>query len=102
MLILRLDQSSYLRLHPQQIEIIAGDCIAGDTPHGITPVQSRLTESVEARDIAKGGVSLLDVPERGIRCRQRLPTSPRTDADLIEILRVAHIQRVKQDRIDYS
>src|SRR6266404_6067551 len=100
MLVLRMDQSSHLRLHSQQIKIVAGDCIAGDIFHGITPAQSRLTKSIEASDIAKGGVSLLDVPERGIRCRQRLPTSPRTDAELIEILRVAHLQRVKQDRID--
>jgi hypothetical protein len=102
MLVLRMDQSSHSRLHPQQIEIVAGDCIAGDIPDGITPAQSRLTVSIEAPDIAKGGISLLDVPERGIRCRQRLPTSPRTDAKLVEILRVAHFQRVQQDRIHDS
>src|SRR4051794_24060180 len=102
MLVLRMNQSSHLRLHSQQIEIIAGDCIARDIPHGITPAQSRLTVSIEAPDIAKGGVSLLDVPERGIRCRQRLPTSPRTDAELVEILRGAYFQRVQQDRIHDS
>src|SRR5215467_3846603 len=102
MLILRMDQSSYLRLHSQQIEIIARDCIAGDTPHGIIPAQSRLTVSIEAPDIAKGGVSLPDVLERRIRCRQQLPVRPRTDAELIEILRIVYIERTQQERIHYS
>ena len=73
MLVRRVDESSHLRLHSQQIEIIAGDCIAGDIPHRVTPAQSRLTESIEARDIAEGGVSLPKVLERGIRRRQQLP-----------------------------
>ena len=60
MLVLRMDQSSHLRLHPQQIEIVAGDRIAGDTLHRVTPAQSRLTKSVEAGEIAEGGVSLPD------------------------------------------
>ena len=42
MLVRRVDESSYLRLHSQQIEIVAGDCIAGDTLHRVTPAQSRL------------------------------------------------------------
>ena len=99
MLVLRMDQSSYLRLHSQQIEIVAGNCIAGDIPHGITPAQSRPTVSIEAPGIAKGGVSLPDVSERGIRCRQQLPVRPRTDAELVEILWIVYIERTQQNRI---
>jgi methyl coenzyme M reductase subunit C len=102
MLILPMDQSSYLRLHSQQIEIIAGDCLAGDTPDGITKAQSRLTVSIEAPDVAKSVVSLSDVTERGIRCRQQLPVRPRTEAQLVEILRIVYIKRTQQDRVYYS
>src|SRR5947208_14996299 len=102
MLVRCLDEPTHLWLYPEHLEVIACDCIAVDTPRRVTPAQSRLTISIKACQLAEGGISLLDVPERGIGCRQRLPTSPRTDAELIEILRVAHIQRVKQDRIHYS
>src|SRR5262249_19232121 len=97
--VLRMNQSSYLRLHSQQIEIIAGHCIAADTPHGITPAQSRLTVSIEAPDIAKGGVSLPDVPERGIRCCHQLPVRTRPDAQLIEILWIVSMKRTEQHRL---
>src|SRR6266478_4021833 len=102
MLVRRLDEPTHLWLYPEHLEIIACDRIAVDIPRRVTPAQSRLTISIKAGQFAEGGISLPDVPERGIGCRQRLPTSPRTDAELIEILRVAHIQRMQQDRIDYS
>src|SRR6266851_8167798 len=102
MLVLRLEEPSDLRLHPQQIEIIAGDLIAGDTQHRFTPSQSRLRKSVIAGQAAEGGVSSPIVFKRRIRSSKCFKGRPRLEAKLVEILRVAHIQRVKQHRIDYS
>src|SRR5438876_3390785 len=102
MLVLGMDSSSQLRLHSQQIEIVAGDCMAVDTLHDVTPTQSRLTKSVETRDIAEGGVSLPNVFERRIGRSELLKARPRLEAKLVEVLRVAHFQRVQQDCIYYS
>src|SRR6266576_2365736 len=101
MLVRRLDESTYLRLHPQQIEIIGCDRIAVDTPR-VTPAQSRLTISIKAGQLAEGGVSLPKVFKRGIRRSKCFTARPRLEAKLVEILRVAHIQRMQQDRIQYS
>src|SRR5439155_23291967 len=85
-----------------QIEIVAGDCMAVDTPHDVAPTQSRLTKSVETRDIAEGGVSLPTVFERGIGRSELLKARPRLEAKLVEVLRVTHIQRAQAHGIDYS
>src|SRR5204863_9464733 len=76
--------------------------MAVDTPHDVTPTQSRLTKSVETRDIAEGGVSLPVVFERRIGRSKLLKARPRLEANLIEIVRLAHIEGVQQDRIHYS
>ena len=44
MLVRLVDEPSNFRLHPQQIEIIAGDRIAGDTFDSIPPSQCRLEQ----------------------------------------------------------
>src|SRR6266480_136520 len=102
MLVRRLDESTYLRLHPQQIEIIGCDRIAVDTPRRVTPAQSRLTISIKAGQLAEGGVSLPKVFKRGIRRSKCFTARPRLEAKLVEILRVADIQRMQQHRIHYS
>ena len=56
MLVRLVDEPSNLRLHPQQIEIITGDRIAGDTFHRISPPQGRLSKSIKAGHPAEGGV----------------------------------------------
>src|SRR6266404_4823966 len=102
MLVRRLDEPTQLRFHPERLEIIACDRIAVDTPRRVTPAQSRLTISIKAGQLAEGGVSLPKVFKRGIRRSKCFTARPRLEAKLVEILRVADIQRVKQDRIDYS
>src|SRR5258708_25996184 len=102
MLVRRLDESTYLRLRPQQIEIIGCDRIAVDTPCRVTPAQSRLTISIKAGQLAEGGVSLPKVFKRGIRRSKCFTARPRLESKLEEILRVAHIQKMQQDRLDHS
>src|SRR5438067_1607890 len=63
---------------------------------------SRLTKSVETRDIAEGGVSLPVVFERRIGRSKLLKARPRLEANLIEIVRLAHIEGAQQHRIHYS
>src|SRR6266576_753735 len=102
MLVRRLNESTYLRLHSEQLKIIACDRIAIDTFHRVTPAQSRLTISIKASDLAEGGVSLPIIFKRRIRCSKCFAARPRLEAKLVEILRVADIQRVQQDRVHYS
>ena len=69
--------------------------MAVDTPYDVTPTQSRLTKSVETRDIAEGGVSLPNVFERRIGGSKLLEARPRLEAKLVEIVRIAYIQRAQ-------
>ena len=102
MIIRRVDESTYLRVHSEHLEIITRDRITGDTPCRITPAQSRLTISIKAGDLAKSGVALPIIFKGWIRRGEFFAVRPGFEAKLVEILRVVHIQRVQQDRIDYS
>jgi hypothetical protein len=56
MLVRLVDEPSNFRLHPQQIEVIAGDRVTVDTFHRITPPQGRLSKSVKAGHPAESGI----------------------------------------------
>ena len=102
MLVCRLEEPSHFRLHTQQLEVVAGDCIAGDTPCRMAPAQSRLRVSIEGGHVAEGAVALPKVYKRRIGRSHQLEARPRLGAKLVEILRMAHIQRAQQDCIQYS
>src|SRR6266700_2625403 len=102
MLVRRLDESTHLWLYPEHLEIIACDRIAVDTPRRVTSAHSRLTISIKAGQLAEGGVSLPKVFKRGIRRSKCFTARPWLEAKLVEILRVADIQRMQQHRIHYS
>src|SRR5256885_12056552 len=102
MLVRLVDESAQLRLHPQHFEIIAGDRIPGDNFFRVTPAQSPARVSVIAGYLTEGTVALPIVFKRRIGCSEQLAVSPRLKAKLVEILRLAHIQRMQQDRIHYS
>src|SRR5579872_173625 len=99
MLVRGVEEAPYLRLRAQQIEIIAGDFIAGDIYHHVTPSQSRKRICVNPGHPAEGGVTLSKILKGGIRGSQQPSTHPRLVANLIQVLWVAHIQRVQQDGI---
>src|ERR1035438_1673717 len=102
MLVRRVEEPSYRRLHAQQIEIIAGDLIAVNLDHRIMPSQSRMRISINPGHPAEASVSLSKILKRGIRRSQQASAHPRLVANLIQALWVAHIQRVQQDRIQHS
>ncbi len=104
MLVRRVEETSRLRLHSEQIEIIAGDLIAVCHPHRVMPAEFRAGISINPGHSAEGGISLPKILQRGIRRSQQSSSSiPETfRTNLIEALRVAHIQRLQQDRIQYS
>src|SRR5262245_3832929 len=102
MVVRPLNESTYLRLHSQQFEIVAGDRPAIDTSYRVTPAQSRITKSVITGQITEGGVLPAIVFKRRVGCSEEFAVSPRLEAKLVEILRVAHIERVQQDRVHHS
>src|SRR6266446_2703114 len=97
-----MEEPSHRRLHPEQVEIVAGRRIAGDTFHCVTPAQSPSCKSIIAGQAAEAGVSLLVVFKRRIRRGQYFPACPRLETKLVEVLGLAHIQRAQQHRIYYS
>src|SRR6266700_6913619 len=102
MLVRCLDEPTHLWLYAEHLEIIACDRIAVDTPRRVTPAHSGLTISIKAGQLAEGGVSLPKVFKRGIRRGKSFTARPRLEAKLVEILRVADIQRMQQHRIHHS
>src|ERR1035441_2422679 len=99
MFVRRVEEPSYLRLHAQQIEIIAGDFIAVDPHHRVTPAQPRMRVSINPGHPAEGGVSPPKILKRGIRRSQQPAAHPLLVAKLIQARWVAHIERVQQDGI---
>src|SRR5437016_8871126 len=102
MLVRLVDEPPYLRSHPQHFEIIARDGIAGHTFDRVTPAQSRLSKSIRAGHPGKRGISLPEVLKRRVRRRQQLEACPRLEAQLVEVLRLADIERAQQERIHDS
>src|SRR5437868_14225901 len=101
MLVRRLEESSCLRLHPQQLEVIAGDRIARNPSGRIAPAQSRAGISIISGDAAEDGVASSKVFKRRVRRRQKFKACPRLEAKLIQVLRVSHLQRFQQYGIQY-
>src|ERR1700757_2079911 len=101
MFVRRLDEPAQLWLHPQHFEIIASDRIAGDIFFRVTPAQSPARVSVIAGYLTEGSVALPIVFKRRIGCSEQLAVSPRLETKLVEILRVAHLERMQQDRVHY-
>jgi hypothetical protein len=66
MLVRLFDEPSDLRLHTQQLKVIAGNRMTVDTFDRLAPVQSCLTISIEAGDVAEGAISLPKVLKRWI------------------------------------
>src|SRR5580693_3820455 len=102
MLIHGVKESPYLRLHAQQIEIVAGDRIAVDVHRRVTPAQSRNGISIYPGHPAEAGVSLPKILKCGIRRSQQPSKRPLFMAKLIQVLWVADIERVQQDLIQHS
>src|SRR5215471_2877799 len=102
MVVRGLDKSSNLRLYAQHFEIIAGDRISIDTFRRVTPAQTRISKAIKGGDPAEGGVSPPIIFKHRIRRGQLFSVRPRSEAKLVEILRIAHIERVQQDRVQYS
>src|SRR2546421_4587695 len=102
MLVRRLNEPAQLWLHPQHFEIIASYRIAGDNFFRVPPAQSSARISVIAGYLTEGSVALPIVLKRRIGGCEQLAVSPRPEAKLVEILRVAHIEGTQQDRIHYS
>ena len=67
MLVPRSNEPTQLWLHAEHFEVIAGDRVAVHAFRRVTPAQSRLTVSVETRDIAEDGVPPPIVFKRRIR-----------------------------------
>src|SRR6476660_3595876 len=102
MLVRRLNEPAQLWLHPQHFEIIASYRIAGDNFFRVPPAQSSARISVIAGYLTEGSVALPIVLKGGIGGCEQLAVSPRPEAKLVEILRVAHIEGTQQDRVQYS
>ena len=102
MLVCRVKEPPYLRLHAQQIEIIAGYLIAGELAHRVMPAQFHSRVSINPGHPAEGGVALAIIFKRGIRMRQELSSRPRHVAQLIEALWVGHSERPQQNRIQHA
>src|SRR5258705_8682174 len=102
MLVRRLNEPAQLWLHPQHFEIIASYRIAGDIFFRVPPAQSSARISVIAGYLTEGSVALPIVLKGGIGGCEQLAVSPRPEAKLVKIVRLAHIEGAQQHRIDYS
>src|ERR1700726_1894448 len=67
MLVCRMKESPYLRLHAQKIEIVASDGIPRGTQRHFIRAECRLSISIEGGHVVKGCVSLSVVFKRRIR-----------------------------------
>src|SRR5215471_12326952 len=102
MVVRGLDKSSNLRLYAQHFEIIVGDRVSIDTFRRVTPAQTRISKAIKGGDPAEGGVSPPIIFKHRIRRGQLFSVRPRSETKLIEIPRIAYIQRMQQDGIKYS
>ena len=102
MLVRCMKESPELRLHSEKIEIVAADSIARNIPHCVTPAQCAIRICVNRSHSAEGGVASPEVLKRRIRCSQQSPDHPLLVANLIQALRVAYIERVQQNGIQYA
>ena len=102
MLVRFVEEPAYRRLHTEQVEIVPGDRIAGDSSDRVAPAQSPAGISIVAGEAAEGDVSLPVIFKRRIRCGQKFPARPRSGTQLVKVLRLAHVQRTQHHRIHYS
>src|ERR1700733_7202264 len=95
-------EPSYLRPRSQDVEIVAGDFIAGNTHHSLMPAQYRMRIAIDPGHPAERGISLAKILKGGIRRSQQPSAHPLVMANLIQVLWVAHFQRVQQGRLQDS
>ena len=101
-LVRRVEEPSDLRLNPQHVEVVAGDGDAAEPRPRVAAAQARFRVRPEPDHVAEAGVSLAQVLEGGIRRRQVASAHARPVPNLVQALRVAHLERPQHDRVEHS